>query len=144
MPRRLVIQYDDESEITNMGKYSHLVFHENYETASVFCAIMMPTRGTLTILAIWKQSIQTTLDKMVRNCRGRYQVWYEDREKTITSCCITPGMTDHTNVFEIDEKDVTTAKTMAKCEMNTKLHWSKFNDYDAIFPTQIAFRAMTN
>ena len=47
-------QYDDESEIMNMGKYSHLVFHENYETAAVFGAIMIPTRGTLTILAIWK------------------------------------------------------------------------------------------
>ena len=67
-------QYDDESEIMNMCQYSHLVFHENYETAAVFGAIMMPTRGTLTILAIWKQSIQTTLDKMIKNCRGRYQV----------------------------------------------------------------------
>ena len=28
--------------------------------------------------------------------------------------------------------------------MNTKLHWSIFNDDDAIFPTQIAYRAMTN
>ena len=51
--------YDDEIAIMNMGKYSHLVFHENYETAAVFGAIMMPTRGTLTILAISKQSIQT-------------------------------------------------------------------------------------
>ena len=127
-----------------MGKNSHLVFHENYETAAVFGAIMMPSRGTLTILAIWKQSIQTTLDKMIRNCRGGHQVWYEDCEKTITSCHITPGMTDYTTVFEIDEKVVMTAKIMAKCEMNTKLHWSTFNDDDAIFPTQIAYRAMTN
>ena len=132
-------QYDDESEIMNMGKYSHLVFHENYETAAVFGAIMMPSRGTLTTLTIWKQSIQTTLDKMIRNCRGRYQVWYEDREKTITSCqitpeMITPGMTDYTTVFEIDEKVVMTAKIMTKCEMNTELHWSIFNDDDAIFP----------
>ena len=126
-------QYDDESKIMNMSKYSHMVFHENYETAAVFGAIMMPTRGTLTILAIWKQSVQTTLDKMVKNCRGRYQVWYEDREKTITSCNITPGMTDYTTVFEIEEKIVTIAKTMAKCEMNTKLHWSIFKDDDAIF-----------
>ena len=59
----LDIQYDEENEIINMCKYSHLVFHENYETAAVFGALMMPTRGTLTILAIWKQSIQTTLDK---------------------------------------------------------------------------------
>ena len=36
----------------HMSNYSHLVFHENYETAAVFGAIMMPTRGTLTILAI--------------------------------------------------------------------------------------------
>ena len=136
--------YDDEIAIMNMGKYSHLVFHENYETAAVFGAIMMPTRGTLTILAIWKQSIQTTLDRMIRNCRGRYQVWYEDREKAITFCCITSGMTDYTTVFEIDEEVVATAKMMAKCETNTKLHWSIFNDDDAIFPTQIAYRAMTN
>ena len=53
-------------------------------------------------------------------------------------------MTDYTTVFEIDEKAVTTAKVMAKCETNTKLHWSIFNDDDAIFPTQIAYRAMTN
>ena len=53
-------------------------------------------------------------------------------------------MTDYTTVFEIDEKIVMTAKIMAKCEMNTKLHWSIFNDDDAIFPTQIAYRAMTN
>ena len=106
-----------------MGKNSHLVFHENYETPAVFGAIMMPSRGTLTILAIWKQSIQTTLDKMIRNCRGGHQVWYEDCEKTITSCHITPGMTDYTTVFEIDEKVVMTTKIMAKCEMNTKLHY---------------------
>ena len=124
--------------------YSHLVLHENYETEAVFGALMMPTRGTLTILAIWKQSIQTTLDKMIKNCRGRYQVWYEDRDKAITFCCVTPGMTDYTTVFEIDEEVVTTVKTMAKCEINTKLHWSIFNDYDAIFPIQIAYRAMTN
>ena len=140
----LDIQYDEENEIMNMCKYSHLVFHENYETAAVFGALMMPTRGTLTILAIWKQSIQTTLDKMIKNCRGRYQVWYEDRDKAITFCCVTPGMTNYTTVFEIDEEVVTTVKTMAKCEMDTKLHWSIFNDYDAIFPTQIAYRAMTN
>ena len=73
-----------------------------------------------------------------------YQVWYDDREKVITFCCITPGMTDYTTVFEIDEEVVTTAKIMAKCEMNTKLHWSIFNDDDDIFPTQIAYRAMTN
>ena len=53
-------------------------------------------------------------------------------------------MTDYTTVFEIDEEVVTTVKTMAKYEMNAKLHWSIFNDYDAIFPTQIAYRAMTN
>ena len=53
-------------------------------------------------------------------------------------------MTDYTTVFEIDEEVVTTAKMMAKCETNTKLHWSIFNDDDAIFPTQIAYRAMTN
>ena len=140
----LEYQYDDGDEIMNMSKYSHLVFHENFETAAVFGAIMMPSRGALTILAIWKQSIQTTLDKMIKNCRGRYQVWYKDREKTITSCHITPGMTDYTTVFEIDEKIVMTAKIMAKCEMNTKLHWSIFNDDDAMFPTQIAYRAMTN
>ena len=139
----LDIQYDEENEIMNMCKYSHLVFHENYETAAVFGALMMPTRGTLTILAIWKQSIQTTLDKMIRNCRGRYQVWYEDRDKAITFCCVTPGMTDYTTVFEIDEETVTTVKKMAKCEVNTKLHWSIFNDHDAIFPTQIAYRAMS-
>ena len=52
-----------------------------------------------------------------------YQVWYEDREKAITFCCITPGMTDYTTVFEIDEEVVTTAKIIAKCKMNTKLHW---------------------
>ena len=40
----LDIQYDDEIEIMNMCKYSHLVFHENYETAAVFGAKMMPTR----------------------------------------------------------------------------------------------------
>ena len=51
-----------------------------------------------------------------------YQVWYEDREKAITFCCIKPSMTDYTTVFEIDEEVVTTAKIMAKCEMNTKLH----------------------
>ena len=51
-------------------------------------------------------------------------------------------MTDYTTVFEIDEEVVTTAKMMAKCEMNT--NWSIFNDDDAIFPTQIAYRAMTN
>ena len=73
-----------------------------------------------------------------------YQVWYDDREKVITFCCITPDMTDYTTVFEIDEEVVTTAKIMAKCEMNTKLHWSIFNDDDDIFPTQIAYRAMTN
>ena len=139
----LDIQYDEENEIMNMCKYSHLVFHENYETAAVFGALMMPTRGTLTILAIWKQSFQTTLDKMIKNCRGRYQVWYEDRDKAITFCCVTPGMTDYTTVFEIDEETVTTVKKMAKCEVNTKLHWSIFNDHDAIFPTQIAYRAMT-
>ena len=100
--------------------------------------------GRRSILAIWKQSIPTTLDKMIKNCRGQYQVWYEDREKAITFCYITPGMTDYTTVFEIDEEVVTTAKIMAKCEMNTKLHWSIFNDDDAIFPTQIAYRAMTN
>ena len=71
------------------------------------------------------------------------QVWYEDREKAITFCCITPSMTDYTTVFEIDEEVVTTAKIMAKCEMNTKLHWSIFNDDNAVFPTQIAYRAMT-
>ena len=136
--------YDDEIAIMHMSNYSHLVFHENYETAAVFGAIMMPTRGTLTILAIWKQSIQTTLDRMIRNCRGRYQVWYEDREKAITFCCITSGMTDYTTVFEIDEEVVTTAKMMVKCETNMKLHWWIFNDDDAVFPTQIAYRAMTN
>ena len=104
-------QYDDESKIMKMSKYSHLVSHENYETSAMFGAIMIPTRGTLTILAIWKQTIQTTPDEMIKNCRGRYQVWYEDREKTITSCNITPGMTDYTTVFEIDEKVVTTAKS---------------------------------
>ena len=81
---------------------------------------------------------------MIRNCRGKYQVWYEDREKAITFCCITSGMTDYTTVFEIDEEVVTTAKMMVKCETNTKLHWSIFNDDDAVFPTQIAYRAMTN
>ena len=136
--------YDDDIAIMHMSNYSHLVFHENYETAAVFGAIMMPTRGTLTILAIGKQSIQTTLDRMIRNCRGKYQVWYEDREKAITFCCITSGMTDYTTVFEIDEEVVTTAKMMVKCETNTKLHWSIFNDDDAVFPTQIAYRAMTN
>ena len=136
--------YDDDIAIMHMSNYSHLVFHENYETAAVFGAIMMPTRGTLTILAIGKQSIQTTLDRMIRNCRGRYQVWYEDREKAITFCCITSGMTDYTTVFEIDEEVVTTPKMMVKCETNTKLHWSIFNDDDAVFPTQIAYRAMTN
>ena len=68
---------------------------------------------------------------MIRNCRGKYQVWYEDREKAITFCCITSGMTDYTTVFEIDEEVVTTAKMMVKCETNTKLHWSIFNDDDA-------------
>ena len=136
--------YDDEIAIMHMSNYSHLVFHENYETAAVFGAIMMPTRGTLTILTIWKQSIQTTLDRMIRNCRGRHQVWYEDREKAITFCCITSGMTDYTTVFEIDEEVVATAKMMLKCETTTELHWSIFNDDDAIFPTQIAYRAMTN
>ena len=53
-------------------------------------------------------------------------------------------MTDYTTVFEIDEEFVTTVKMMAKFDMNTKLHWSIFNDIDAIFPTQIAYRAMTN
>ena len=53
-------------------------------------------------------------------------------------------MTDYTSVFEIDEEVVTTAKIMAKCEMDTKLHWSIFNDDDDLFPTQIAYRAMTN
>ena len=81
---------------------------------------------------------------MIKNCRGQYQVWYEDREKAITFCYITPGMTDYTTVLEVDEEVVTTAKIMSKCEMNTKLHWSIFNDDDAIFPTQIAYRAMTN
>ena len=70
----LDIQYDEENEIINICKYSHLVFHDNYETAAVFDVLMMPTRGTLTIFAIWKQSIQTTLDKKIRNCRGRYRV----------------------------------------------------------------------
>ena len=139
----LDVQYDEENEIMNMCKYSHLVFHENYETAAVFGALMMPTRGTL-ILAIWKQSVQTTLDKMIKNCRGRYQVWYEDRDKAITFCRATPGMTDYTTVFEIDEEVVTTVKTMATCDVNTKVHSSIFNDHDAIFPTQIAYRAMTN
>ena len=52
-------------------------------------------------------------------------------------------MTDYTTVFEIDEETVTTVKKMAKCEVNTKLHWSIFNDHNAVFPTQIAYRAMT-
>ena len=134
----LDIQYDEENDIMKMCKYSHMVFHENYEAAAVFDALMMPTRGILTILAIWKQSIQTTLDKMIRKCRGRYQVWYEDRDKASTFCCVTPGMTNYTTIFEIDEETVATVKKMTKCEMNTKLHWSIFNDHDAIFPTQIA------
>ena len=58
--------YDDEIAIVHMSNYSHLIFHENYKTAAVFGAIIMPTRGTLTILTIWKQSIQTTLDRMIR------------------------------------------------------------------------------
>ena len=53
-------------------------------------------------------------------------------------------MTDYTTVFEIDEEVVATAKMMLKCETTTKLHWSIFNDDDAIYPTQIANRAMTN
>ena len=53
-------------------------------------------------------------------------------------------MTDYTTVFEIDEEVVATAKMMLKCDTTTKLHWSIFNDDDAIFPTQIAYRAMTN
>ena len=62
--------YDDEIAIMHMSNYSHLVFHENYETAAVFGAIMMPTRGTSTILTIWKRSIQTTLGQdMIRNYR---------------------------------------------------------------------------
>ena len=69
---------------------------------------------------------------------------YEDREKAITFCCITSGVTDYTTVFEIDEEVVTTAKMMVTCETNTKLHWSIFNDDDAVFPTQIAYRVMTN
>ena len=32
--------YDDEIAIMRMSKYSHLVFHENYETAAVFGAII--------------------------------------------------------------------------------------------------------
>ena len=135
--------YDDEIAIM-MSNYSHLVFHGNYETVAVFGAIMMPTRGTLTILAIWKQSIQTTLDRMIRNCRGRHQVRYEDREKAVNFCCIFSGMIDYTTVFEIDEEVVAIAKMMLNCETSTKLHWSIFNDDDAIFPTQIAHRAMTN
>ena len=55
--------YDDEITIMHMSNHPHLVSHENYETAAVFGEIMMPTRGTLTILAIWKQSILTTLDR---------------------------------------------------------------------------------
>ena len=84
---------------------------------------------------------QTTLDRLIRNYRSRYQVWYEDREKTITLCCIMLGMTDYT---EIDEEVVTTTKMIVKCEMNTKLHLSIFNDDDAVFPTQIAHRIVTN
>ena len=53
-------------------------------------------------------------------------------------------MTDFTTVFEIDEEVVATAKMLLKCETTTKLHWSIFNNDDAIFPTQIAYRAMTN
>ena len=128
----------------HISNHSHLLSHENYETAAVFGEIMIPTRGTFTILAIWKQSILTTLDRMIRNCRGRYQVWYEDREKAITFCCITSGMTDFTTVFESDEEVVATAKMMLKCEMTTKSHWSIFNNDDGIFPTQIAHRALTN
>ena len=93
-----ILNFDFSKFFEKERPCSHLVFHENYEAAAVFGAIMMPTRGTLTILAIGKQSIQTTLDRMIRNCRGRYQVWYEDREKAITFCCITSGMTDYTTV----------------------------------------------
>ena len=41
-------------------------------------------------------------------------------------------MTDCTTVFEIDEEVVAIAKMMLKCETTTKLHWSIFNDDDAI------------
>ena len=73
---------------------------------------MMSTRGTLTILTICNQSILTTLDRTIRNCRDRYQVWYEDREKAITFCSI-----NYTTVFEIDE-EVVIDKRMSKVPFN--------------------------
>ena len=74
---------DDEIAILPMSNFSHLVFHENYETAAVFGAIMMPTRGTFDDLGDL-ETIDSNDSKQDDQelPRGRHQVWCEDHGKS--------------------------------------------------------------